>query len=65
MPSLWWHTARILPPSITVSTNLLNELNWENVTEDMQRHSGFASRLVKSIYISAEHARHRLSDVIA
>ena len=65
VPSLWWHTARILPPSITVSTNLLNELNWENVTEDMQRHSGSASRLVKSIYISAEHVRHRLSDVIA
>ena len=31
----------------------------------MQPNSGSASRLVKSIYFSAEHARHRLSDVIA
>lgn len=34
-------------------------------TDDMQPNSGSASRLVKSIYFSAEHARHRLSDVIA
>ena len=65
VPSRWWHTARILSPSITVSTNVLNESNWENFTEDMQRHSGAASRLVKSIYFSAELARHKLSDVIA
>jgi hypothetical protein len=65
VPSRWWHTARILSPSITVSTNVLNESNWDNFTEDMQRHSSSAARLVKSIYFSAEHARHRLSDVIA
>lgn len=65
VPSRWWHTARILSPSITVSTNVLNESNWDNFTEDMQRHSGAASRLVKSIYFSAELARHKLSDVIA
>jgi histone arginine demethylase JMJD6 len=64
VPTRWWHTARILSPSITISTNVLNESNWHNFTEDMQRNTGSAGRLVKSAYLAAEHARHRLSDML-
>ena len=28
VPSHWWHTARMLTPSITLSANLLNASNW-------------------------------------
>ena len=65
VPSRWWHTARILSPSITVSTNVLNESNWRNFTDDMQRSTGASGRLVKSAYLAAEHARHRLQDLVA
>ena len=64
VPSRWWHTARILSPSITVSTNLLNASNWDNFTDDMQRNTSAAGRLLKSAYFTAERLRHRLSDAI-
>ena len=28
VPSHWWHTAKMLTPSITISINVLNESNW-------------------------------------
>lgn len=31
VPSRWWHTAKILSPSITVSTNILNQSNWHEL----------------------------------
>jgi len=31
VPSLWWHTAKILTPSITVSINTVNGSNWGNL----------------------------------
>ena len=56
VPSRWWHTARIRSPSITVSTNVLNESNWHNFTEDMQRNTGAGARVVKFVHLAAEHA---------
>ncbi len=34
VPSGWWHTARILSPSITVSINGANQANWANFKKD-------------------------------
>jgi histone arginine demethylase JMJD6 len=34
MPSGWWHTARILSPSITVSINGANSANWSDFRRD-------------------------------
>jgi len=33
VPSHWWHTARILSPSITVSINVLNQSNWRELVQ--------------------------------
>ena len=35
IPSRWWHTARMLSPSITVSYNVANHSNWANVTDEV------------------------------
>lgn len=34
IPSGWWHTAKILNPSISVSVNVANSSNWSNVSKD-------------------------------
>jgi hypothetical protein len=34
VPAGWWHTARILDPSITVSINTANAANWTSFTRD-------------------------------
>jgi hypothetical protein len=38
MPSGWWHTARILSPSITVSINGANGANWSDFRKDFCRY---------------------------
>lgn len=38
MPSGWWHTARILSPSITVSINGVNAANWSDFRKDFSRY---------------------------
>lgn len=37
IPSGWWHTVRILSPSITVSVNTANRANWGKLSEDFCR----------------------------
>lgn len=31
VPSHWWHTAKMLTPSITISANVLNQSNWHEM----------------------------------
>jgi histone arginine demethylase JMJD6 len=35
IPSRWWHTARMLTSSITVSYNVANRSNWHNVCDEI------------------------------
>lgn len=35
IPNRWWHTARMLTPSITISYNVANHSNWDNVTDEI------------------------------
>src|SRR5581483_9132798 len=34
VPAGWWHTARMLSPSITISANTANATNWAQFTQD-------------------------------
>jgi len=38
VPSGWWHTARILSPSITISINGANAANWSDFRKDFCRY---------------------------
>jgi hypothetical protein len=50
IPSGWWHTARILTPSITVSINGANAANWSNFRKDFCRDYAPARKLPPSLY---------------
>jgi len=39
VPAGWWHTAKILSPSITVSINVANSSNWLGLIEDQYRNA--------------------------
>jgi len=52
VPSGWWHTARILSPSITVSINGANAANWKNFSRDF-RQSYWAGHKTKGAVGSA------------
>jgi hypothetical protein len=45
MPSGWWHTARILSPSITISINGANAANWSDFCKDFCHYHMVGSRL--------------------
>ncbi|MBP7951690.1 MAG: cupin-like domain-containing protein [Verrucomicrobiales bacterium] len=64
VPSRWWHTARMLTPSITVSQNLLNHSNWANFTDDLTHQSRGLAGFAKRTYLKAEYARHRVLDLL-
>jgi ribosomal protein L16 Arg81 hydroxylase len=57
VPSRWWHTAKMLTTSITLSTNTLNRTNWRQFREDMTRRSSGAARLLKHAYLGLERLR--------
>jgi len=52
MPSGWWHTARILSPSITVSINSANAANWSDFRKDFCRYHATGRRLPPWFYDS-------------
>lgn len=66
VPSHWWHTARMLSPSITLSINTFNRSNWASLVEDMTRHlgrGGRAAQLIKRTYFAAAGLGNSLLDL--
>lgn len=63
VPSLWWHTAKILTPSITVSMNLLNESNWPALIEYVaKQRSNPVAALASRAYLRMAGARRSWRD---
>ncbi|HWB01685.1 MAG TPA: cupin-like domain-containing protein [Verrucomicrobiales bacterium] len=60
VPSRWWHTAKMLTHSITLSVNTLNDTNWANFREDMTRRASGPAKCLKCAYLGLEHLRLRL-----
>jgi Cupin-like domain len=65
VPAGWWHTARILSPSITVSINGANAANWRDFSRDFC-HSYWgehrARRVVGSVYLGLIGTVARMAD---
>lgn len=60
VPSRWWHTAKMLSPSITLSTNTLNATNWRLFSEDLTGHISGPAKIAKSAYLALERLRFSL-----
>jgi hypothetical protein len=56
IPSRWWHTARVVTPSISVCTNMLDSSNWHGFVDwlcrPIPRH-GAAVRVAARAYLTA------------
>jgi histone arginine demethylase JMJD6 len=65
VPAGWWHTARILSPSITVSVNGVNAANWRDFSHDVRRiywAEPKAKRAIGSVYLFLAGILLRLTD---
>jgi histone arginine demethylase JMJD6 len=49
VPAGWWHTARILSPSITISVNGANAANWGNFAGDVCRINWAGNKVKQAI----------------
>ncbi len=52
IPGGWWHTAKMLTPSITVSVNRANASNWSELTRDMCSRASFPMKPVAAVYLT-------------
>lgn len=57
VPSHWWHTVKILTPSITLSANVLNQSNWHELVRfvTMRRRNPLVS-MASRIYLTGAGA---------
>ena len=63
VPSHWWHTAKMLTPSITISINVLNESNWhELVSYVASRRRNPLASFASKIYLGAAGAARSWRD---
>lgn len=63
MPSHWWHTVKMLTPSVTVTANVLNESNWHELIKfvAMRRRNPLVS-LASHVYLTCAGARRSWRD---
>jgi histone arginine demethylase JMJD6 len=52
VPAGWWHTTRILTPSITVSASRVNASNWRDFARDLATHVRRRNRPLVSTYLA-------------
>jgi len=52
IPAGWWHTAKMLTPSISVSVNRANASNWSDLTKDMCSGASLPVRPIAAAYLT-------------
>jgi len=65
VPSRWWHTAKMLTASITLSINTWNRSNWRGLIEDMTRKTRLSRRVLKRAYLVAATASNWIIDLLS
>lgn len=65
VPSHWWHTAKILSPSITVSINVLNQSNWHELEKYVSlRQRNPLMAMAGQVYLAMAGAKRSFRDRI-
>ena len=67
VPGGWWHTVRMLTPSITLSVNSANSSNWRMLSRDLCRqvyriHPSRKKRLKLAAYLGGQRVLNTLKD---
>ena len=61
VPAGWWHTAKILTPSITVSASRVNASNWRDFSRDLTSRSSVYKRPLVSAYLAGLRLYHTVA----
>jgi histone arginine demethylase JMJD6 len=61
VPPGWWHTTRILTPSITVSASRVNASNWRDFSRDLKAKAPAHMRPLVATYLAAVRLYHAFS----
>jgi histone arginine demethylase JMJD6 len=65
IPSGWWHTTRMLSPSISLSCNVGNATNWRAMRKDLVAKSSPLNRLKATAYLTLKSALFTAQDLLA
>lgn len=61
VPAGWWHTVRILTPSITVSASRVNASNWRDFSHDLKAKAPKHVRPLLAAYLTSLRLYHAFS----
>ncbi|HXW54946.1 MAG TPA: cupin-like domain-containing protein [Candidatus Cybelea sp.] len=61
VPAGWWHTAKILTPSITISASRVNQSNWRDFSGDLKARAPLYKRPIVATYLASLHLYHTLA----
>jgi hypothetical protein len=61
VPAGWWHTTKILTPSITVSASRVNDSNWRDFSQDLKSRAPRPVRPLVSAYLTGLRLVHAVS----
>jgi histone arginine demethylase JMJD6 len=56
IPSHWWHTTKMLTPSISISANVVNESNWHELVDFVCMRRSMLSRIPARAYLNCAGA---------
>lgn len=63
IPAGWWHTTRMMKPSISIAINSANESNWADVRMDLVKHAakrnGFLALLLNGYLTRIEKSKQK------
>lgn len=63
IPSEWWHTTKMLSPSISLSINTVNRTNWEALCSDLATTRAGLSKVAIALYLKSVWLWNSVEDI--